>query len=212
MNTREAWRPLGLGTLLVALGCACSGAEIEEPEAQDPADGEQELGTARQAWSVIACGRESTTPNVTFDGFIDGFSFTSPTVYNRCTKSFILEVHDVDAAYAGSGRDANARFEVVDVGPLPQNQADCEQLGGGAIFYQRSSDAWVPLTEQVTASGRWAPGLFGGGMTCFPPAVSFEGDGGLEEGATYRIAATYRNGANVTRPIRFDHSGPVTIR
>jgi len=212
MNTLNTWRSLAFGTLIVALGSACSGAETEELGAEPSADVDLQLGTAQQGWSVISCGRESTTPNVTFDGSIDGSTFTSPASYNKCTKSYILEVHDVAPEASGSGRDANARFDVYDVGALPTNQADCEALGGGAIFYQRSGNAWVALTDQVTSAGRWAPGLFGGGMTCFPPGVGFEGDGGLEEGASYRIAATFRDAANVTRPIRFEHSRPVTLR
>ncbi|HTV22341.1 MAG TPA: hypothetical protein VMG12_26820 [Polyangiaceae bacterium] len=207
MTIHNGCSALGFGLLIATLMSACSDAPIDEPSA----DEEQQIGIAQQPWSVVSCGRESTTPNVTFQGRIDLSSFTSPTSYNKCTKSYVVDVFDVAPDASGSGRDGNAFFDVRDAGPIPTNQADCEALEGGAIFYQRSGNAWVALTDQVVSAGRWAPGLFGG-MVCFPPAVSFEGDGGLEEGASYRIAATYRNAAGVTRPIRFDHAGPVTVR
>src|SRR5690606_8636728 len=110
-----------------------------------------------------------------------------------------------------TGRDANASFQVRDVGPVPTNQADCEALEGGGIFYERVGNAWVALTGQVVASGRWGRSLFGPQMVCYPPAVSFGGDGSLDAGATCRIAATYRNAAGDTRPIRFETLPPVTI-
>jgi len=191
MDKRNVW--IGVTAVLAGLVSACSDAPVD----QLTEDGE--LGTATQAFATVACGRESVTPHATFEGSLPA-DFVSPQSYNKCTKSFIVDLFNLDAHQAQTGIIHDSGFEVGYRGPAPTNRAECEAMGAGIIVYERVDDAWVAL-ERVDTTGFFIEGFPITG--CFGPGAAFHG---VEAGKSYRIAGTVRDGANVTQPMLISHA------
>lgn len=188
------------GSIVVLMGslglAACSGAVEEDHSA------EMELGTVEQAWSSVSCGRESTTAHQTFDGHIDP-AHVSPRTYTKCTKSYVVDLLDLDEAYtgegAGGGPDAHLQVSWADTGAT--TRAACEDMEGGAIFYQRIDDRWVDLTGQLYSNGVWVEtGPPISLAFCIAPGASLDN---VQPGESYRVAATMRriSGDNPTRRV-----------
>lgn len=215
----QVWhsRPLWAGlALLGLLGLVACGGEAPDLDSSDEADGvpsdELELGTVEQAWSPVSCGRESTTANATFTGHIDP-AHVSPQSYNNCTKSFVVDLFNLDANYsgpgAGGGEAAHLQVSWADTGA--STQAACENTEGGAIFYKRVNNSWVDQTGQLYSTGQWiqtGPPL--NISFCALPGAQFFG---VQAGASYRIAATMRqiSGTNPTRRVSFETVEPTII-
>jgi len=185
---------VALATLLGTLGVACSDAGNEgggEPEGL-------QLGVAEQPFAEVACGRESVTPNLSVNGSL-GEGIVSPTSYNKCTKSFIVDLHDLDASEAGTGTLHDAGFTVDDLGPQPSTPEECVGVESAIIVYERVDGRWEALERGDSA------GFFIAGPPdfCFPPNSRFVG---VEAGKTYRIAATVRDSGNNTRRLRISHA------
>jgi hypothetical protein len=143
--------------LLGALGLtACSGASEDGGEPGEPGGDDIELGQAEQAWSSVSCGRESTAAHETFTGGIDP-AHVSPRTYNACTKSYVVDVFDLDEAYTGEGLGGgpDAHLQVSWADTRATTQAACEDTEGGAIFYRRINNRWVDQTGQIYSTGRW---------------------------------------------------------
>jgi hypothetical protein len=183
---------VALATLL-GFGVACSDAGNEggvEPEGM-------QLGVAQQAFSEVSCGRDSVTPHLSVNGSL-GDGIISPASYNKCTKSYIVDLNDLDASEAGTGTSHDAGFRVTDVGPRPVGADACNAIEAGIIVYERVDGRWEALERNQ------APGFFVAGPPdlCFSARASFFG---VEAGKTYRIAATVRDIDNNTRSLRIDH-------
>jgi hypothetical protein len=179
---------------LVACGAPSSG-EIE--------DG---VGSYEEAWSSVACA--SATANASFNGGISPAT-VSPQSYNTCTKSYVVDVTNLSSIYTGAGSspplDAHILAKWGDT--IPNNQADCENLEGGAIFYKRVNNQWVDQTGQIYQTGQW---VSGGVSFCLPPHASYYG---VQAGSSYRVAATMRllSGTNPTRKVSIETRKPVII-
>jgi hypothetical protein len=195
MEIRKVWQSRASATLLMSLGAACSDAGSEEglrPE-------DMQLGQVEQAFAETACGRESVTANVTVDGTLND-GVTSPTVYNKCTKSFIVDITNLNADETGTGTLNDAGFSVIDVGPRPTTAAECNGIVAAIITYERVGNQWIAL-ERNDSSGFAVSGP--PVDLCFPPQAHFFG---AEAGKTYRIAATVRDANNNTRAARISHA------
>jgi len=203
-----------------------------------PVDGALEpVESTEEAWSVASCGRETTIADHTFNGFINvpanpNFQFVSPTTYNNCTRSYVVDIDNLSASYVGPGGGGGpaAHFTVAWADAVPTNAADCARLVGGAIIYVREQTpsgaevvaasgsgsfplpgggaGWVAITGQVSSPGQWVSGPFGG-ASCVPPSVTFYN---ITAGDTYRIAATMRDGSGATRKVGLRTEPPITIR
>jgi hypothetical protein len=185
---------VALATLLGWFGVACSDAGNEggvEPEGM-------QLGVAQQAFSEVSCGRDSVTPHLSVNGSL-GDGIISPASYNKCTKSYIVDLNDLDASEAGTGTLHDAGFRVTDLGPGGGGADACNAIEAGIIVYERVNGRWEAL-ERRQAHGFFVPGP---PDLCFPARVSFFG---VEAGKTYRIAATVRDIDNNTRTLRIDHA------
>ena len=204
--------------LALTIGCGSEAPDSTaldpgEPSAEDDAANspdEAELGTVHQAWSVESCGRNTTPANITFTGQVDP-AHVSPTTYNTCTKSYVVDINSLSSTYAGKPRaDIQAAVRVRWGSAVPTTQAACEDTQGGAIFYQRSGSSWLPLTDQVRATGVWARDPFGT-FRCTVPEVALQNP---TAGVTYRVAATMRliSGTNPTRPVQIQTTRAEFIR
>jgi hypothetical protein len=178
---------IGLALLEVALFSAAGCGGLPPGEADQGA-------IATPAWSVASCGNAQA--NAAFTGHygtvVGGVpTFTSPRTYNTCFKSYVVDLHNLDSAYAGlgAGGGGNAMLSVGWGEAVPTNQADCEAAIAGAIFYKFSNNAWVPLTGQLATSGSWSPDPFSGVYRCIPPSVTYSP---LTAGTTYRAAGVAR--------------------
>jgi hypothetical protein len=216
LNERTIW---GLVTA-AALALGCSGADAGDPSVlengteqggvEPGSDGDAEIGSVQQAWSVDSCGRETTAANATFTGKVDPATI-SPTTYNTCTKSYVVDINSLQSAYAGKPRsDVPALIQVSWAGAVPTTQAACEDTEGGAIFYRRSGSSWQALTGQVRSTGQWVSDFFGG-FRCELPYASLANP---TAGASYRVAATMRNisGGNPTRQVSIQTTRAVFIQ
>jgi hypothetical protein len=186
--------------VIVATGAtACVG--------QGPSDDES-VRSVEPEWSSGSCG--TTSANITFLGQIDPAHF-SPETYNRCTKSYIVDLRVLSAAYTGPGDGGGpaAHLQVSFGGGPPGTRAACEDLEGGAIFYKRVGNQWIDQTGQMYSTGTWFQG--GGLALCFPPAAAFFD---IAAGESYRIAATMRNisNGNPTRTIAISTEPETVIR
>lgn len=155
-------------------------------------DGGENLGSMDQAFGSAACA--AVSPNATFASKIDPAT-VSPTSYNNCFRSYVVDITALDAAYtgAGSGGGADARINVGWEGAAPTNQADCEKTLTGVIYYKKVGSSWIDQTGEIDAAGVW----FGGALAvCNVPIVSSPIT--LQAGAGYRIAATVRADLNST--------------
>lgn len=197
MNIRAFGNVVGLfGIMGLSVGCGAA-----------PEEGVEDIGSIEAAWAVGACS--TVTANATFNNKIDP-AHVSPTTYNNCVKSYVVDVTNLSAAYtgpgAGGGQDANISASWGDT--IPNNQAACEDLEGGAIFYKRINNQWVAQTGQVYSTGQWVSGPLL--SFCVPPGASFFD---IEAGASYRVAATMRqlSGSNPTRKVRIRTNPRVII-
>lgn len=184
-----------LGLVLAIVPLAIGGCGLSTADEMEVIDSQE------QAWAVIACGRTTTAANATFNNFVDP-AHVSPQSYNTCHKSYVVDVNSLSAAYvgpgAGGGPDAHISVQWADT--VPNTQAACENLWGGAIFYEWSGSAWTPLTGQLHNNGVWfnPPGL----AWCIPPGQMSLGHFTLQAGKTYRVAASMRLAStDVTRKV-----------
>jgi hypothetical protein len=174
---------------------------------RDPSDDES-VELVKPAWSSGSCG--TTSANITFSGQIDPAHF-SPETYNRCTKSYIVDLQSLSSAYTGPGAGGgpSAHLQVSFGAGPPGTRAACEDLEGGAIFYKRMGNQWIDQTGQMYSTGTWFEG--GGLAFCFPPGAAFFD---IAAGESYRIAATMRNisNGNPTRTIAISTEPKTVIR
>jgi hypothetical protein len=199
MNTLNWY--LGIATALASVGLAgCGPQGVGENGAS---------GSTEQAWSSASCGAVVAAASRT--GQIDP-ALTSPQTYNQCTKSYVVDLNNLSADYAGNGAGGGPPATIYASwgDTLPTTQAACEDLEGGAIFYKKVGSSWVDQTGQLYSTGTWIPaGFFA--AHCEPPGASFSG---LVAGTSYRIAGTMRqqSGTNPTRKVSFLTTKPVVIR
>jgi hypothetical protein len=183
----------------VLLGMVATGG-LAGCGASNPDEANEAPGVFEQAWASGPCA--SATANATFSGGISPAKI-SPQSYNTCTKSYVVDVTNLNSIYTGPGSgpslDAHIQVDWGDTDPL--NQADCEDMEGGAIFYKRVNNQWVDQTGQVYDTGQWISGGGGGISFCNMPRASFYG---VQAGSSYRIAATMRriSSGNPTRKVR----------
>jgi len=175
---------------------ACNGVQPENE------DGSQ--GTTEEALSD-SCANAS--PDARFTGGIDGV-FSSPQTYNRCTKSYVVQIDDLSAEFSGDGDYGG--FVISWADSLPNTQAGCEDLHGGAIIFQKIGDSWIDISGgQISSDGEWVGVVGDLDLGCFGPLMEYRG---LEAGQSYKIAATMRlnSGSNPTRKVGFE-TRPVGI-
>src|SRR4051812_33219832 len=93
---------------------------------QGPSDNEF-VGHIKPAWSSGSCGTASA--NITLVGNIDP-AHLSPGTYNRCTKSYIVDLQTLSAAYTGPGAGGGpaAHLQVSFGAGPPSTRAACEDL------------------------------------------------------------------------------------
>jgi hypothetical protein len=188
-------------TILPAL---LAGAALTTAGCGGPQDAAPETDSTSAAWSVSSCGTAGHDANFTghIGTIVDTLpTFTSPQTYNTCFKSYVVDVHGVESAYAGIGAGGGGNSAIVASWgeATPTNQTDCENAITGAIFYKWNGSAWVALTGQLLSSGTWGPDPFSGVPRCFPPGVSLSP---ITAGTTYRIAATARSFDSSDAPTR----------
>ena len=180
------------GLLLVAVAvssAACGG----QPEQVDGT-----VGVADEALSD-SCGNGGNDGS--FSGFIDP-GVTSPQTYNRCTKSYVVDVNNLSPEYAdpGDGTGGPSRFQVAWGDTYTNTEAGCNNLSGAAIIFLKSGNSWVDISGgQISAYGNWIDG--GGIAFCDTPQIEFFN---IVAGQSYRIAATMRlnSGSNPTRKVQ----------
>jgi len=170
----------------------------------------------------------SVTADQTFSGKIDP-AFVTPRSYNTCYKGYVIDISNLDPAYAGSGSTADAKISVSWADTAITSQTVCEANQVAALFYEwdvggGSSGATVAGGSSVTTGGTvvggpgvgwvflkreaeygvWNPAL-GGGCTL---GVSLAD---LVAGKTYRVAATARTPSNDTRKVSIGTYPAVTV-
>ena len=174
---------------------------------QGPSEDESARSAAPE-WSSASCG--TTSASTTFFGQIDP-THLSPETYNKCTKSYIVDLRILSAAYTGPGAGGGpaAHLQVSFGGGNAGTRAACEDLEGGAIFYRRVGSQWIDQTGQIYSTGTWIQG--GGLAFCLPPEAAFFD---IAAGESYRIAATMRNisNGNPTRAIAISTVPETVIR
>ena len=156
-----------------------------------PAQEDGSLSVADEALSD-SCATAGT--DASFEGFIDP-AHISPRTYNRCTKSYIVNVNNLSDDYAGQGQFFPGRFEIRYADGLTDTAEGCADLEAGAIVFIKSGSTWVNISGHLTATGTWT-GVFG----CLPPQIDFSN---IVAGQSYRVAATARliSGSNPTRKV-----------
>ncbi|HEX2669667.1 MAG TPA: hypothetical protein VHM25_02290, partial [Polyangiaceae bacterium] len=183
----------------VIFGVAACGGESAQSEGFS--------GVAEEALSDSCAG---AGVDATRTGAIDP-EIVSPQTYNRCTKSYVVEVDNVSAAYAGpgSGGGPPGRVEIRWADTFTNTQAGCEDLHGAAIIFKWNGSSWTNVygsNVQLSSDGAWLASL----GFCAPPIISFND---VEEGASYKIAATMRlnSGTNPTRKVGILSREPVDL-
>src|SRR5947207_877761 len=77
-----------------------------------PAEEGEQIDSTSQAWSVSSCG--AATADSTFTGHVGTIvdtipTFTSPRTYNNCFKSYVVDLNNLESAYAGLGAGIRSR-------------------------------------------------------------------------------------------------------
>ena len=162
---------------IVAMGLiGCSGHDVSE----------ELVGEVSQDWSVESC--DDAEPNAVYQGIIT--SLESPSSYNKCHKSYVVDVDDVTPPDDG-GSTRGVIISWANSSPLTPQWA-CEKSWVGGILYRWESDAWEAQTGQVRAYGQSS------GTQCLERFVVLWP---LEAGEKYRVAATARNQSDDTRSV-----------
>jgi hypothetical protein len=182
-----------------------------------------------QAFSESSCGSSTLLANRLFASFVDPTDVSVRT-YNKCTKSWIVDIESLSSAYTGPGAGGGgpATISVTWADSPLQTEASCTSSGVSAILYQQvvagggeggttgadgglpgtggfqmSSLSWMSLGRQDSA------GVWGGGLLGCQIGVGFTG---MVAGATYRVAATARAADNTTRRVGITTTKPMILR
>lgn len=172
-------------SLLVSLLAitACGGENV--------AAGEEDVGSAEQAFGSSSCG--TAAANYATTGFIDP-AHVSPSSYNTCYRGYVVDIGNLSASYVGPGigDGSDAQIRAWWGAAAPTTQSSCEAAWGSAIFYKKVGSTWVDQTGPIDRYGTWHPaGMFN--AYCDPPNISsLYGGLTLAAGASYRVAATMR--------------------
>ena len=201
----------GLGALTLA---TCSDDQPVSPD----------IGRAAEAFSQVSCGDSSLSPNRWFPYFVDPTDVSDRT-YNKCHKSWIVDIHTLHPAYTGSGAGGGSDAAIVVnwADTPPANAAACAATGLAAILYEDQ-----PVSQPGGAGGQSSPGT--GGAQGFPSghwvvlaekhstptwiaggcqnSVAFTG---MVAGKTYRVAATARAADDTTRKVGITTMKPLII-
>lgn len=186
---------VGYGVIGFAGVVACSNGDSSSPD---------QIGREESFLSAAACAA------VTAD-YVRGYAVASPIVspqsYNKCGKSFVVDVRSLSSSYAL----AHSKLKV-DWADLPfVGPWTCEHASVSAIFYQWiPDDAGAPPPSggggyPPTGAGHWEVmsevhqfGTYSVDHCSF--TVEQEG---LVAGKTYRMAASALNSAGDTRKLSF---------
>jgi hypothetical protein len=169
------WLPLAAALSSVACGV------------EGPAGTDDSVAQEFNAISVAACGSESVGDDHDEDGNLSP-PFISPQTYNTCGQAYVVDLDEVVAS-----PDATVTLEVKWGNSPPVTQSGCLSTTGRAVLYRRGGGQWHAQTGLLQTAGTWSAGQ------CKPPAFSL---GTLDEGATYRVAASMLAGQE-TRRISF---------
>lgn len=193
------------------IGITCAVAFAFTTGCGDPSsDGSEPISTIDAAISQSSCA--VATANQTYTGGIEP-SIVTPRTYNTCYKAYVLDIHNLNAAYTGSGNENDGRIETSYADTAITNQATCEATElrtivyscvGGEATSTTGPHACVALDDQHT-SGEWVP-IFGGGTCALGHTFS-----DVHPGGSYRVATTARNPSNETRKVRIGTYRPVNV-
>ena len=194
------------------VGCAVFATGCGTNESED-------IGSSQAALSESSCA--SVTADQTFSGKIDP-AFVTPRSYSTCYKGYVIDISNLDPAYAGSGETADAKISVSWADTAITSQTVCEVSQVAALFYEWDvgggnsvataagstvvggpGAGWAFL-EREAEYGVWNP-VLGGGCSL---GVSLAD---LVAGKTYRVAATARTPSNDTRKVSIGTYPAVTV-
>ena len=168
---------------LSATVAALAGCGADNSQAGD------NVGSTEQAFSSASCAGVSAS--VTFSSYLPK-DYYSPQSYNKCTKSFVYDVTNLQSSWTGGWEQP---LSVMYGDETITNQADCEDLEEGIILYKKVGSSWVDQTGEVRTYGLW----FGSycQLSIDTPVLHW--------GDSYRVAATVRrmSGTNPTQIIHF---------
>jgi hypothetical protein len=176
--------------LLVGVGWALSCA----PDAGD------DIQRRTSAFSEAAC---ASTSRDSFQFPNPNFTQNSPSTYNNCYKSYVVDVGTggQPGKNGGSG-GATFHHDIVAAyhGPAVTDQATCEGLYGAAYFYQELTPQTFTSLGLSTSSGVWVSAR----SSCVPPALSlrdFDQYLAPPRLGIMRVAATMRDPAQNVLPM-----------
>lgn len=190
-----------VGLLLSATGCYDGTSDSQ-------------IGVGQAELSAGDCG-SVPLPNVTRFHSIEP-AVVSPRTYDTCDKGYVIDLWDLDSAYAGCG-DATCARIVVDWADIDISaQAYCQASKVAAKFYVYEFGApavavavtggmggsWV-LLEEREVSGTWTPGH------CSFDGVSLQNP---VAGTSYRIAAQALGPLGNTRRVSVQTVKPFWLR
>ena len=147
-----------------------------------------------------SCG--SVTPAQILQGQAD---VISPATYNQCTKSYVIQVNELQRGGTGGvGVNPNVTFSM-GAGGIGMTQAECEQTWVAGYVFEQQLDGTFATQDYLSRLGIWVPLTGSGGVTgrCDTNVSSSN----VTEGKTYKLAGTARTAPTSAAPVI-----PVRIR
>jgi hypothetical protein len=164
-----------IAVMALSAGCSAGG---------EPQSGEN-VGMSQDATSEASCA--TVTPSASYTG---GYSIVSPGSYNKCTKTYVVDVSNLSSEYTGTGNCGDAGFDV-GYGGSALSPTDCVNTELRSIMYHQVSGSWVVMHDDDVF------GVVGPFNECM---LSFRQTGTVT-GNSYRIAATSRDVNGNTLPL-----------